>query len=386
MKQKIFIILTMVGIVWLPVGIAYAQQTNQPQVPTQVPANQAKKTDNKAQARVFYQQGQQAYQSGDYAKAIKSFEKSYKLFSHPNILYNIAKAYEKLAKYHKAIEYYKKYLARYQEFFFKPAPEAADVKETIRVLKEKAYQALPEVTISSKPKGAAVYIDNPKAILGQTPFSTHLKAGTHTLWMKKRGYEPFKTAFIVGKTNLQLEFSLQESRQFAFLTFKSNIPGAQIFVDGKVVGITPFNGKIPVKPGRHQVAFAKDGYNRVSQVVYLQTGHTKKVQASMFLLHPPFSWRGYTGITLMVLGAGAIAVSAFYFRDVANDYYPGTTYYNQFRNYTYIGYGAGGALLGAGTGLLIWEFTRRATSPTASRQPFMPVAITPTGVAARIRF
>jgi len=362
---------------------AWAQATPDTQATTE---KEPEKPDTKAQAKVFYQQGQTAYQAGDYKTAIEAFEKSYKLFSHPNILFNIAKAYEKLAKYNKAIDYYKKYIVRYVEFFHKPAPEAADVKSTIRILKEKAYKTQPTITINSQPGKAAVYIDDTNAMLGQTPFTTHIKPGTHKLWMKKRGYEPFETSFIVGKNNLQLAFSLQESKTFAFLKFHANITNAQIFVDGKVVGITPFAGKIPVKPGRHQVAFAKEGYNRVSKVVLLKTGETQSVEAKMFLLHPPFSWRGYTGITMIVLGAGAIAVSAFYFRDVANDYYPGTTYYNSFRNYTFIGYGVGGALVGTGTGLLIWEFTRRSTGRTASSAPFLPIAITPTGIAARVSF
>lgn len=367
----------------LPGMAAWAQTAPGTQATTE---NQPEKQDTKAQAKVFYEKGQKAYQAGNYKVAIVAFKKSYTLFSHPNILFNIAKAYEKLAKYNKAGKFYKKYLARYVEFFHKTAPEAKDVMDTIRVLKEKAYRALPTITINSQPKGAAVYIDDPKAMLGQAPFSAHIKPGTHKLWMKKRGYEPFATSFIVGKNNLQLAFSLQESKQFAFLMFKSNIVSAQIFVDGKVVGITPFTGKLPVKPGRHQVAFAKDGYNRFSQVVYLKTSHTNTVKARMFLLHPPFSWRGYTGISMIVLGAGAIVVSEFYFRSVANDYYAGTTYYNRFRNYTYIGYGIGGALVGAGTGLLIWEFTRKSTGVTASRLPFLPIAITPTGIAARISF
>lgn len=376
-KNLIFAILTAIMIIGIA-GTVRAQAVSD--------TNTAKQPEAKAQAKVFYQQGQQLYQAGEYKKSIEAFEKSYKLFSHPNILYNIAKAYEKMAKYNKAIEYYKKYLARYIEFFHKSAPETADINHTIGVLKDNAYKALPEIIINSKPKGATIYIDDPKSMLGQAPFTTHIKPGTHKLWMKKRGYEPFETSFIVGKNNLQLAFSLQESKSFAFMKFKANIESAQIFVDGKVVGITPFIDKIPVKPGRHQVVFAKEGYNRFSRVVYLKTGQKSTVHARMFLLHPPFSWRGYTGISMIVLGAGAIAVSAFYFRNIANDYYPGTTYYKQFRNYTFIGYGVGSALVGAGTGLLIWEFTRKSTSATASALPFMPIAITSKGIAARISF
>ena len=324
---------------------------------------------NKQKAKDLYMQGQQLYDAGNYLGAIKLFKQSYKLYSHPNLLYNIAKAYEKAAKYEDAAKYYRMYLKRYKEFFGKEAPEKADILKTLQVLKIKAYEALPLVTINSEPSGADIYIDNNKALLGQTPFKTHLKPGVHKLWLKKRGYEVLQTEFMVGKTNLSLNFGLKEAQNFGFLRFHSNIDGAQIFVDGKVVGITPYNTKYPIEPGRHQVSFAKEGYNRVSKVVFVVASKTRTVNATMYLLNPGFSWRGYIGITSIVLGAGLITFSALYWRDIANDYYVGTHYYKEFRNYTYIGYAGGGALVGTGVGLLIWEFTRKDTgSKTASLQ------------------
>lgn len=331
----------------------------------------------KERARQLYLQGQQAYEQGHYLDAAKSFLEANRVFPHPNNLYNAAKAYEMAAQYQKAVDAYQAYLELYKKTNGVDPPDRANVLRTIEVLKEKAFRALPEAHIDSDPQGASIYLDEPKKLLGQTPLVTHLRPGTHRLWVKMPGYRTLQTNVVVQpKQPLKLMFSLERIRKEGALAFKVNVAKATIFVDGKVVGVTPYEEVLVVQTGPHQVLFEKERYTRVVKNVVVQEGKTVTVEANLYLLSPPFSWRGYVGITSAVLGAGFLGVSTFYLRTRANKYWPGESRFDLFKTLTYTGYGLGAGLLAAGTGLLVWEFTRKEVENRdvlTGRTPSMPV-------------
>ena len=317
--------------------------------------------DAKARARAESQRGEGLYSAGKYAEAIAAFEAAQAIFPHPNNLFNLAKSYEKMAEYDKAMHTWETYLDLYEMQNHSPAPDKEDVARTIVFLKEKAFQALPEVTIDSDPTGADVYVDSPDKLLGQTPLVTHLPEGTHKVFMKRQGCQGFEREFAVrSREPLRLTFALEKTRNEGALRFTVNIRHARISVDGKVVAVTPFTTELPVEAGRHQVTIEKERYNQVSQVVEVEIGQTRDIEAKLHLLSTPFSWRGYIGVTSMVLGAGAVLTAALYARPQGNKYWAVEPNYKLFKTVAYTGYGVGAALLAGGTGLLVWELTRHA--------------------------
>lgn len=317
--------------------------------------------DIKDRARALAVEGQRLYEEGKYAEAAAKFAEAQAVFPHPNNLFNEAKAWEKAAEYQKAIDAYKAYLELFEKQNGRPAPEAADVERTIAVLKEKAYLALPEVTIDSDPPGALVSLDDPTVVSGQTPLVTHLAEGTHKVYLRKEGYQYLEKEFIVrSREPMRLTFALEKVRNIGGLRFIVNVRGARIYVDGKVVAATPYYETFQVEAGRHQVMIEKDLYEPVTKNVDVVTGETTDVTADLHLKKAPFSWRGYVGITAAVLGAAGVAVAGTVLRDRANEEWRGTPTYEDFKKWTYVGYGVGFGLIGAGAGLLIWEFARTA--------------------------
>lgn len=314
----------------------------------------------KERARALSDRGQEAYDAGRFVEAAEAFEEANRLFPHPNILFNAAKAWEAAAEYQKAADAYRGYLELHEQQLGRPAPDKANVERTIDVLREKAYRALPEVTIDSDPPGADIAVDDPERILGQTPFTMHLPEGTHRVYLRKAGYLGYEKEFVVrSREPLRLTFALEKIQNIGGLRFHVNIRKARIYVDGKVQGVTPYNDVLPVEAGPHQVLIEKERYNQVTQTVIVETGRTTDVTATLYLTNPPFSWRGYVGITSGVMGTALVVTSAVFFRKQADKYFQGTSEYNKFRNLTYVGYGVGGALIGAAAGLLVWEFVRK---------------------------
>lgn len=315
----------------------------------------------KAKARTLSEMGQAAYESGLFSEAAEAFLKANDLFPHPNNLFNAAKAYDMAADYETAVRVYENYLELYEIQNGEPAPDKANLERTIEVLKEKAYLALPEVTVDSDPPGADIYIDEPSRVLGQTPFTTHLPEGAHKIFLKKSGYQGYEKEFeIRSREPLRLTFALEKIRNEGGLRFHVNIRKARIYIDGKVQAVTPYDEVLSVEAGQHQVVIEKDRYTEVSELVMVDTGKVRDVHATLHLKSPPFSWRGGLGITSMLLGAGALGVSVGYLRTLPrnNRSFSGDSYYNTIKTWTYVGYGVGGALLAAGIGLMVWEYER----------------------------
>jgi len=315
--------------------------------------------DAKEQAKAVAARGAALYQDGKYLDAAAVFEEANAIAPHPNYLFNAAKAYEKAAEYQKALGAYRSFLDLYEAQNGIKAPEAADVERTIAVMKDKAFLALPEVTIDSDPTGADIYVDDPVKVLGQTPFTTHLAEGSHKVQLKKGGYQGFEKEFVVrSREPLRLTFALEKIKNEGGLRFAVNIRKARIYVDGKVQAVSPFNDTLRVDAGPHQVMVEKERYNQVTQTVAVEAGKTSHIHATLFLTNPPFSWLGYVGIASAVIGAAGITTGALVFRPRANREFKGTGNHNLYKSLTYAGYGGGGAMLGIGAGLLVWEFVR----------------------------
>lgn len=316
--------------------------------------------DAKERARELSAKGQALYDEGRFGDAAAKFEEAQAVFPHPVNLFNAAKAWEKAAEYAKAADTYRRYLDLYREQNGQAAPDATDVEATIVLMKDKAYQALPEVTIESDPPGADIYLDEPTRLLGQTPFTTHLPEGSHKVFLKKGGFQGFERQFEVrSRQPLRLSFALEKIKNEGGIRVTVNIRKARIYIDGKVVAVSPYVEVLPAEAGRHQVTVEKERYNQVTQAVDVQPNRITEVHASLNLTSAGFSYRGGLGIASALLGAGSLG-TAFWLRSVAATKFEDTSDFRTYRTWTYVGYGVGAGLLALGTGLLVWEFTRKA--------------------------
>jgi hypothetical protein len=320
-------------------------------------------------------EGRDAYRAGRYADAIALFEKAYPLSTKPAYLYNIARAKEKVADYDGAIKYLEKYLEAYKHQNAGAEPQnAADVKNLMRDFKQRAFEAMPEVIINSVPPGAQVYLSatdglmveaaNEKgALIGSTPVSTHLKPGTYNMTLQLINHVDHRAELQVptsGKLNLAIAMKIKQTR--SGLAIWSNIKGAQVAVDGKVVAVTPYMGVLPMQPGTHQVTLTRVGFHTADQQVTLSEDKLTTVRMNLKpSAGPPASWRSFTGWPLLILGGLAIG-GGYAAAQWANQEYAGTEHFlyrQKLQNYGYYG---GGAAVGLGLGLIIWDWTRSAVN------------------------
>ncbi len=262
-------------------------------------------------AQEAFDQAQVEYLQGDYDKAADGFKAAYDARPFPQFLYNIGAAYHMKGKknadadaYGKAVEYYQRYLTE--------DPQAADkdkvtksitvLQSEIERLKKAGTTAKPEekapsadvqklgdvqvrglMVIESEPQGASIYIDGKdKGEVAKTPWSGSM-TGEHTYLVEKRGYKSKEGRIAPDPSKLLvLEIVLSEEDYLGWVEIKSNVPGADVYLDDKSVGAigkTPYSGNF--KPGKHTFYVSADGYDEFTQQIEVFAGEAATVDAQL---------------------------------------------------------------------------------------------------------
>ena len=226
-------------------------------------------SDAKYQARI--DNGKKAFGRGDYDAAIQEFKAAFELKPTSAVLFNIAKSYERMSRYEEAIDFYKQYLDLDPN-----TPDRSDVEEQIRRLQKSIRERFQELSVSSNPPGADIYLDDRNTGLqGQTNFRFKVQPGPHTLYLDLNGYEPVKRDFVMPDDKpLALEFELKKLENVGYLTIDVNVDGARIFIDGAIVGLSPYKQQKALPAGEHQVQIEAKGYPRYTQAFTIARDQT----------------------------------------------------------------------------------------------------------------
>ncbi len=315
-----------------------------------------------ARADALTGQARTAYRSGDYKGALRLFEQAFAADKRPPLLYNMARTQEKLAQYQPAIKLLERYIALYrlQNRGANPT-NLADVQNLIRSLRKRGYTSLPKVAIDSRPAGARVIRRSDGATLGSTPLTIHMKPGGHKLRLERAGHSPMNVVVQVpesGTTNFV--FTLEGNVRQAAISVWCNIRQVKIAIDGKVVAMTPLNGRIDVKPGRHQITLNRQGYGTREGFVDVPADKELHIRYVMNRRESSLSWRSGVGWPLLAAGVGGV-VAGISSAVMANGFYAGSLDFQYWEDWQNIGYGAGGAGTALGLGFVLWDAARDST-------------------------
>ncbi|HBC88440.1 MAG TPA: hypothetical protein DCZ94_15945 [Lentisphaeria bacterium] len=136
------------------------------------------------------------------------------------------------------------------------------------------------VMIGSKPDGAIVEIDGKQ--IGQTPLTIHDQTiGKHSARLSKPGYIAMEVSWTVEDARPQLVTG-NLSSNMGTLDIKSTPSGANVFIDGKARGKTPYTERI--EQGEHKVKVELKGHNPHEQSVVVARDGKKDVQVTLLLL------------------------------------------------------------------------------------------------------
>jgi hypothetical protein len=307
----------------------------------------------KRQAADFYMEAQRLFDAELYSAAIENFKKSQELYPASATVYNIAKSYERLADSQNCVQYYQAYLDAYLAENGTNAPDSVDVRNSITKCR---LGAKVEVSVDSKPPGAQVRIDDESQLLGQTPYSTRMDAGRYTFYLDLPGYSPIKREVVVKPGEpVQLVFDMEKFRRVGTLNLDTNIRNATIFIDGRNIGLTPFNEEIPLEEGLHQITISKEDYDSFSREISVVANEIYNIRGELYLRERQKTAKGPLGWTSIALGA-ALTVGGVLSAQQADTKFAGTKAFDDWAFREKLGYGLGGGLGALGIALVIWEY------------------------------
>ncbi|MGB0588834.1 MAG: PEGA domain-containing protein [Myxococcota bacterium] len=328
---------------------------------------------SKERAEELSAEATELFQKELYNSAVELFIKAYQADPQLVFIYNIAVCYERLGDSDNCVDYYEKYLTQFGVENDGAAPEdLVDVRNTIAKCR---LGAKVQITIESDPPGASVAIDQRGTIVGQTPLSLRQDAGTYTFYVDLPEHQPIERKVEVRTGEpVRLLFTMEKVVRTGTITVRANITGATIFVDGRNIGLTPYNDPIRVDEGTHQLILKKEDYTIYSEETYIAAGDAQTLTAELWLRDPPTTWKGYVGWTALGLGAGLVTGGFFMGQEASKHYaessqiplglldvplsettYEPSSEFGQFQLLEQVGYWTGGVMMGLGLSLVILE-------------------------------
>jgi len=227
--------------------------------------------ESNKEAAERFDRGLRLFNDGDDTGALLEFKRAYELSGKPAILVNVGLVYAVLGRPVEAVAALDKVLQQ-------PAgiPEA-QLGQARRVHDEQAARIGRLLVTTNVP--AQVEIDN--LAVDRTPMAVPMSvaSGIRLLGVVAPGHVPIRQEVsITGgrQTDVAVEL-LPLQGALANLQIRCILPGADVLVDGKLVGRTPLPASVPLAPGSHEVSLRRPGYRAIPQTVSLADGSTGEI-------------------------------------------------------------------------------------------------------------
>ncbi len=160
--------------------------------------------------------------------------------------------------------------------------------------------------VYSLTEGATIHVDGQLA--GETPMHMPLAlpAGEHTLRVSKPGHADYIDTFTVKpgeETLLQIDLIAVAGA----LSVIARPPGAEVIVDGKLLGEAPWSGD--VEPGRRRIVIRAPGHEPWRRTLRIELGQAYPVDVVLLpaVEVEPTPWYREPWVWI---GAGAVATAA----------------------------------------------------------------------------
>ena len=273
--------------------------------------------DDATEARTFFNAGAQAYAAARYGDAIGAFAEAYRLAPRPQIVFSLAQAERKEfyvtsspALLRSALDHYKAYLAEVPS-----GGRRADAIDALGDLETRAARLDPAAsgkTGPAEPKKArlTVYSSTPSAQVsvdqgpfGEVPYFGDLSAGHHAVRIHAEGYFD-ESRDVSGDRPVDIPLDVTLRERPALVSVASHVrSGVDVYVDGRLVGTTPFARPVEVESGAHLISASANGSKPYAREVVL-------MRAKAFVFEPHFETTGQRRLAWTLLGGGAVGILA----------------------------------------------------------------------------
>lgn len=151
----------------------------------------------------------------------------------------------------------------------KPKPRPAVVEDDLAPIAPIAAKGDLVVKVAANLAGSILSVDGRE--VGALPLPPqNIPSGEHTITVKRPGFAAFvKKVQIPGGKSVEVEAKL--TAVAAVLTVTSDVPGAQVLLNGRSIGIVPLT-ELEVPPGPAEIAVIKEGFREETQKINFVVG------------------------------------------------------------------------------------------------------------------
>jgi PEGA domain-containing protein len=258
------------------------------------PAGAAPKSEEKVEvARKYFEAGKQAYEAGMFKGAVTAFEEAYQSAPRPQVAFSIAQAYRRQylidkdpANAKAAVEYLKRYVAE--------VPQGGRRADALQFLSElepiakrldspspgsigRGKDEATQIMVSSRTKDANASVDG--GPLSEVPLLRDVKPGKHKVHVEASGYFAEDVEELAVENRLAVvELSLREKPSRIMLDAPS---GAEVAVNGRPVGTTPFAHAIEVPAGPSLLTVTHRGSYPFARELDLRRDQELRIEAPL---------------------------------------------------------------------------------------------------------
>ena len=227
----------------------------------------------KTEARERFDCGLSLFEKGDNAAALAEFQRAYALIPNAVVLYNIGLVYAAMDRPVEATDTLDRFLGAAGD---KVSPDQRHHAQTVR--DEQASRIARLLVVTDHP--ATIQIDGVEA--GRTPMTEplRLRSGAHTVTALAAGYQPSRREVtFAGQVTEKLAMTLLPTESgAAHLVISTPLPGAEVWVNDKLVGTTPLPASVAVMPGEARVELKRAGYRPAARVLHVDQGATARLE------------------------------------------------------------------------------------------------------------
>lgn len=361
----------------------------------------ATESSQHAKAQKLVEAGLKDARAKRFEAAVKNFDAALKLYPHPEIAHNLARAQEESGRHVAAIDAFKRALDMDSAYTF-----AEEARRRITALDTTLRKTHGVITVRSTPEQVALTLHAGGQMLAghlTTPVVRYVPAGGFRINASKAGFlDTEHLGDVAAGADTTIDLVLRPVPKKGFVTVTADAEGAEVFIDGQPVGVTPLEG-FAITAGRHALTIKAQGrvpYDASFEVTPNEEAH---IGAVLVLAEGAESATDLGLIGGILLGSGggvaAVATTLWIFAiGKAEDAREASIQGDQalwedasssvqvLEAGAWVSAAAALALIGTGTALLILDEDDEEASDTVNWMPLVVPTEGGVGVGALVRF